>query len=744
MSLSARRPLSAAAVPPAAAAGAEAEVERLRQACRQQPRDPRPKTALGDALAAAGRDKQAEKAYREALKLDGRPLETKVKLAGTQLRQGRRGEAARLLLKLVGGTEPAALEKVADILAELLVAAWLPGGDDAVLNGLKALQDQAKAPDILVKVAERLTRHGLPGGGAEACNLALDRWPESAHAFARLAAIMLSAGDAANAALAAAKAIELDISRMDARLSLAHARIAQSDYAGAEAALQEAMLLDVDDAEVLGTYANLLYGLGRNAESLALLERAVSRHPELVGLHRLRGLVLVKLGREDDALASVRRATELAPKDPAQAVAHADVLLQLDRMAEAEAELARALAVAPAHAPALTMQGRLHIDRHELDAAEAALEKARASDPRYSHAWNNLGILKNRRGDYAGALEAFEQAGQLGPLSPATLYNKAYALLGLGHLESGWDHYEMGVHARVRSAWRRTARPLWEGEDLSGKRLGLLAEQGVGDQLFYISCLPDLLAEAGPSAQVAFEVHPKILPLVARSFPQVACRPAERADESQGIEAFDADLDYALQLGSLPARYRRSLESFPDRVGFVQADPLRVGHWRERLATLGPKPKVGLCWRSMLLLTRRMSGYLSLGDLGPLLDSEAVTFVSLQYGIAEEELAAMAGPLKGRLVSLDAEIDLTDELDEVAALMSALDAVVTPSTTVANLAGALGCRTYRFTSLEGSWIRLGTERLPWYPRMEIFVAPPGTPLVETLPQIRAGLERDLA
>lgn len=740
MSLTSRT--QAAAPQQSMAAGSD--VERLRAAVRQRPRDASLKTALADALAAAGRDKEAEKAYREALKIDSRPLDTKAKLAGVLVRLGRRGEAERVLLKLANAAREELPEGFADILAELLVSAWLPGGDSAVLRGLKALQRSAGTPYLLIKAAERLSRHGLPGGAVEACNLALDRWPESAIAFARLAAILLAAGDPANAALAAQKAVDLDLSRLDARLSLAHARIALSDYAGAEAALQEAMLLDVNDAEMLGTYANLLYGLGRNAEALALVERAVSRHPALANLHRLRALVLVKLGREEGAVAAGRRGVELAPQDPAQAVALAEVLLQIDRIPEAEAELARALALDPAHAPALTMQARVHIDRHELDEAEAVLQRATDSDPAYPHAWNNLGILKNRRGDYAGALEAFERAGRLGPLSPATLYNKAFALLGLGRLEAGWDHYEMGVHARVRCGWRQTRRPLWEGQPLAGRRLGVIAEQGVGDQLFYLSCLPDLIAEAGADARIAVEAHPKIVPLVARSFPQVEVRPAERVDASQGIEAFDADLDFALQLGSLPARYRRSLERFPRSAGFVRADPQRVAHWRARLAALGPKPKVGVCWRSMLLLTRRMAGYLALDDLQPLLDTPAAQFVSLQYGLAEEERAAMDGPLAGTLICLDAEIDMTDELDEVAALMSALDAVVTPSTTVANLAGALGCRAYRFTSLEGSWIRLGTDSLPWYPRMEVFVAPPGIPLADTLPPIRMALERDLA
>ncbi len=730
--------------PAAGAATGDGEIERLRKAARLQPRDARLKTALGDALATAGRDREAEKAYREALKIDGRPLDTRVKLVGALTRLDRRSEAERLGLKLLA-VKPERLPPAAaaEVLAELLVEGWCRGGEASLAQGLTRLQKQSQDPQPLLWIAERLAARGLLPAAAEAANQAIDRWQDCAAAFARLAAILLAGQDAANAVLAARRAVKLDLSRLDARLSLAQALIATSDYAGAEAALQEALLLDVDHAEVLGTYANLLFGLARNGEAIALLDRAVARHPELANLHRLRSAVLVKLGRDEEALAAVERAVALAPRDARQQVAKAEVLLHLDRLAEAEAALAEALRREPDNAPALTMQGRLHIDRGELTQAEAVLQRAVALAPERSHGWNNLGILHNRRGNYAAALEAFEAAGRTGPLSPATLFNKAFALLALGRIEAGWDHYEMGVHAQVRCAWRMTRRPLWEGQDLSGQRLGVIAEQGVGDQLFYISCLPDLLRELRPSgARVALEVHPKILPLVARSFPEVEVRPAERDGPGQGTEAFDADLDYVLQLGSLPARYRRSLEAFPERVGFVTADPARVAHWRARLAALGPAPKIGFCWRSMLLLTRRTYGYLSLEEMAPLLDLPGLQFVSLQYGVAAEELAEGAARWPQRFLSFDDEIDMADDLDEVAALMSALDAVVCPSTTVANMAGALGCRTYRFTTQDGTWIKLGSDRLPWYPRMTIHSVPNGAPLTEALDEIAAALSRD--
>lgn len=715
------------------ASAAAGEIDRLRQAARRAPKDVRVKTALGDALATAGRDREAEKAYREALRLDPRPLPTKTKLAGALVRLGRHGEAERLILKLFA--VPAAEmppRDVAELLAEMLVQVWAKPGEATLAEGLARLQARIKAPEPLLLVAERLSAQSAHGAAVEACNLSLDRWPDSAPAFAGLGAALLAAGDADNAVLAAKRAVELDLSRRDARLVLVQALIERSEYAPAEAVLQEALLLDVNDVEVLGTYANLLFGLHRNGEALALLDRALGVAPGVANLHRLRSALLARLDRGDEAVAAAERAVELAPRDPAQRVAKAECLLQLDRIDEAEAVLSAALGLAPDDVPTLSMLGRLHNQRGAYDRAEAVLRRAVELQPRRPHAWNTLGMVHNACGRYAQALEAFEAAERAGPMTPGALYNKAFALLALGDLSAGWQHYQVGIHAGERPAWRRPGRPLWEGEPLAGRRIGLLAEQGVGDQVLFLSCLDDFRALPElQGAEIELEVTPKLAPLIARSFPDLTVHPAEK--DLDLVRAIDARLDVCLPMASLPVFTRPTVESFAGTRAFLGPDPGRVDHWRARLAELAPGPVVGLCWRSMNMATARRNQYLRVEDLPPLMAEPSVSFVSLQYGDAAQERAWLAEATGGRLLSLDDELDMTDELDEVAALMAALDAVVAPKSTVAWMAAALGRPTLVFGRRAGFWHMLGTERLPFLPAVELFTVDADRRVVEAVP-----------
>ncbi|WP_162906773.1 tetratricopeptide repeat protein [Algihabitans albus] len=697
--------------------------------------------SLADALVAAGRDREAEKLYRDLLRLQPDRTEIRIRLAAALARLGRAGESERLLMKLLG--QPV-LEKpeIRELVASVLATAWCGAKEAQAAAGLRRLQKAAPEPDILVCVAEAFGAKGQTGLAAEACNLALDRWPQHAGAFARLGAILLASGDGEGAILAGEKAVTLDMSRIDARMTLALGLIRLSRYQEAEQVFQDALLLDSESAEVLGNYANFLHGLGRNAEARHLLNRAIEHHPGIANLYSLLGLVLMRMGKFDEALASLDRAISLDPASDRFASAKADCLLELDRIEEACALLSAVIDRDPNHAPALCSLARIDIERGDLERADSLLERALALDPDRVHSWNNLGVLRKRQFRHAEALAAFEEAGRCAPLSPGTLYNKAFALLGVGQLAEGWDHYEVGVHANLRNGWRMTFKPIWDGESLAGKSLGIVAEQGIGDQIMFLSCLEDFAKGPGSEAKLSLEVHPKIRDLIARSFLDVDVCDALQTPQKSSAEAFEGDFDYVMYLGSLPAVVRRSHKDFTGTGGFLKADPARVEHWRERLAALGPEPVIGLCWRSMLLHTGRNHWYLQLEDLEPIFTLPGARFVSLQYGDARTELAEAERRWPGRILSLEDELDLTDDLDEVAALNTALTAVVAPNTTCSVLSAGIGCPTYEFT-VGPAWNMLGTDHVPFFPSQKVFDYPFGTPLVQAIPMIRAALQRDL-
>ena len=99
----------------------------------------------------------------------------------------------------------------------------------------------------------------------------------------------------------------------------------------------------------------------------------------------------------------------------------------------------------------------------------------------------------------------------------------------------------------------------------------------------------------------------------------------------------------------------------------------------------------------------------------PLFELTDAQFVNLQYDECSEELAWAESRYPGRLLHF-ADLDQYNDLDGVAALMTCLDLVIAPATTVVELAGALGRPTLLLSnSTELHWRkRPGTTSDVWH------------------------------
>ena len=121
-----------------------------------------------------------------------------------------------------------------------------------------------------------------------------------------------------------------------------------------------------------------------------------------------------------------------------------------------------------------------------------------------------------------------------------------------------------------------------------------------------------------------------------------------------------------------------------------------------------------------------------------LLAFRSFSFVSLQYGAQAADLALLnADSVAGVLDWPEAHADF----DETAALVAALDLVITVDTTIAHLAGALGKPTWVMVSHNPEWryLREGCT-MPWYPTMRLFRRRRGGDWADTIAEIAQALE----
>ncbi|MGR0188315.1 tetratricopeptide repeat protein [Azospirillum aestuarii] len=453
-----------------------------------------------------------------------------------------------------------------------------------------------------------------------------------------------------------------------------------------------ALALQPAAAATLTNLGNALEAAHELTAAAEAHRRATLADPVLAEAHDNWGAVLTRLGALEAAEGRHRHALRLAPDREVGWLNLGVALRRVGRLDDARRALVRALALAPAHEDALGNLGRLLRDRGEAVAAERWCRRALAVEPGHPAAAFNLGLLD----------------------------------LARGRLETGWAGYDARFRARELSGAARVVPvPAWEGEDPSGLRFLVWAEQGIGDEILFAGCLDELIARA---AAVVVECDRRLVPLFARSFPRAEWRPAP-ADP----EAPCAGIDRHVAMGSLPRWLRTRLDHFPQRPSFLTADPKRAARWRERVDALGPGLKVGIAWRSGLMTAERRGAYAPLDMWGPVFALPGVVVVTLQYGDCAAEIAEAERRFGVTIHRWD-DLDLKDDLDGVAALMTALDLVVTPASSVGELAGALGMPVWRFGP-PGDWTALGTGARPWFPTMALIPAPPGQPASGALPTI---------
>lgn len=457
----------------------------------------------------------------------------------------------------------------------------------------------------------------------------------------------------------------------------------------------------------------------------------------------LRGEVRDALGRTEEADKDFQQAMTIRPNYP-EALFRLAMLRHRGGAADAAIELLKqAIGFRPDFAEAYGNLCFIFTEQGRFAEAKQSGEAAVRSNPRYVDGYTNLGVALFMLADFYPAHQAFENALTLDPnnfpaqralaalyhrlndprgrdlnsallekhpLDAALHWNRALYLLENGELPEGWDEYEWGLKTDERLG-PTFPLPYWQGEPLDGKVILAVREQGVGDELMFVSCIPDL---ADLAARVIVGCDSRFVSLFKRSFPSCDVVPMDRASNMESLPKGTSP-DFYVRVGSLPRHFRRDLAAFPARDAYLVPSTDRLYFWRGWLSGLGPGLKVGICWRSGLRTPLREGEFTELNQWEHPFRVLGIVWVNVQYGECEEELRN-AESLFGIKIHRPPDIDQFNQLDDVSALIAALDVVVTAGTSVHVIAGGVGTATLMLG--HAPIMSLGTPTEPWFKRVE--------------------------
>jgi tetratricopeptide (TPR) repeat protein len=473
-----------------------------------------------------------------------------------------------------------------------------------------------------------------------------------------------------------------------------------------------ARILDKDPrhARALHLSGLIALGVGNTSAAQDRLSRSAAYEPTPDVLVDLAGTLILN-GSHEQAVRCCMQALAVAPGHAGAYYNLGTALNRLNDFEPAIPVLREAVRLKPDYLPARANLGQALRGAGELDAARGELERVLERDPAHSNALFNLASVHHELGDYGRSDELFGRAIATAPGDHRIRYDYSLALLSRGEFARGWELHEARWEAHRLADRLDYSQPAWKGEALAGKRLLVWGEQGLGDEIMFASILPEVLVEVSSACVVC---DPKLAGLFARSFARA--RVVSRGGEEHAAVRADT-FDYQVPIASLALHRRRGTGGFPRHSGYLRADPERIEKWSRRLATLGGGMKVGIAWRGGLPATRERLRSIPLEQWLPVLEIPGAAFVSLQHTDCSEEIAALRS---SRGVEITHWQDAIDDYEETAALVCSLDLVVSVTTALVHLAGALDRPAWALVPAIPGWryLREG-DHMPWYPSVRL-------------------------
>ena len=333
--------------------------------------------------------------------------------------------------------------------------------------------------------------------------------------------------------------------------------------------------------------------------------------------------------------------------------------------------------------------------------------QAMTQDRNSASAFNNYGNVLRECGEPAGAIPFLQRAIQLAPAHPTAQFNLAVAMLLDGNYAQGWNQYESRWnYEHLAGTLPPFSQPRWTGQDINGKTVYVMGEQGHGDNLQFVRFIGDLKSRG---ARVILAVNASLKPLFQTlNIVDIVC-PGDSLPE----------FDYWTPIMSIPGTIGTTLENLAPVQYYLTADPELQRKWQE---VLGPKTKlrVGFCWsgrRDTWINRHKAMPFETMLEL--IQRNPDYEWVNLQCDCSPEEEAELTAN------GVRAYPGAIQSFADSAALMMHMDVILAVDTAVAHLAGALGRPVWVMLNqfaLDWRWL-LNRDDSPWYTSARLFRQP---------------------
>ena len=360
----------------------------------------------------------------------------------------------------------------------------------------------------------------------------------------------------------------------------------------------------------------------------------------------------------------------------------------------------------------------------QLSAAITCFEKAIELNPNFVNAQVNLAHCYSQKGlfdraelMFKQALESLTQKGdadsniQFGDEEEGLIARIHFQLSNIallrGDYRNGWQHYVNRPSMLLRKKSTVPELPA----DLRGKRILLLRDQGLGDEIFFLRFCQKV-KERG--AYVHYLVSPEIEVLL-NNHPDI---------DELSTTLPDGEFDFTLAIADLPlALGIFDATGIPEPITLTADETISENLFTQHFSDL-PKPLFGISWRagaeekSIYQDVQLLEKKLPLEQLINILKGFRGTLVILQRNPTKGEIEFLRSSLPCEIIDLSA---YNSDLKNMTAILSLLDEYIGVSNTNMHIRGSLGLTAKLLIPFPPEWRwQVSGETSVWYKQFNLF------------------------
>lgn len=647
---------------------------------------------LGAAYKNLGRIENAFEAFNKVVKLNPYFVHGFNNLGTVLKEQGRLNEAVDAFKKalLLKPDCAETLIEIGNILQDMDKL------EEAIEAYTKSISFNSKHPETYINMGIVLKKQGKLDEAIDTINKVILLKPDYADAYFNLGILFQDRGRLEEAIVAYKKVLKLNPTYIKAHINLGNLF---QDIGKIDEAIEEykkAIKFKFGYAEAYCNMGVALKAQGKLHQAIRSIKKALKLKPDYFDAYINIGSILQDQGKNHEAIKAYKKAIFLKP-DSADIICNIGVLLKKQgKFEKAIKTFNKVLSLEPNYGEAYNNIGNVLQEQGKTKEAILSFKKSISLNPDCADAYSNMGISLKDQGKSEEAIQAFKKALFLKSDHAETHVNLSLILLNCGKIKEGLNEYEWRWKtAKGLSRQRHFLKPLWDGKkSLKGKKILIWYEQGIGDTINWSSYLSFIIPLA---EQCILECQKKLVPLLKDSFPRIEVR-----SENRLFDLEREDFDYHLPMGNLYKHFKPKNSNAIKIEPFLVPDPDRVKYWTKRLKSIGVGPFIGISWKSSNLVSNRLQNYSSLVQWAPIFKIPNVTFINLQSNDFKSDLANIQNKFGIKVHNFD-DLDHFNKLSDVAALISALDFVVSIKTTVPLISAGVGTPTKLANWKQSTW-----------------------------------------